>query len=306
VGLAFAPDGRLFVWQKNGIVRVIKNGQLQATPFIDLSAKVNTYDDRGFWGLAFDPNFASNGYVYMTYTYENAGDPNSTAPRTSRLVRVTASSSNPDVAQAGSETVILGSIGVPPCSAYQTNADCIPADSGTHTLGSLHFSSDGTLYAGVGDGGDGNDLSLRAQDLDSPNGKMLRIKTDGSAPSDNPYYDGTNDWRSRVWFSGVRNPFGFALEPTTQEVFFGDVGEHTWEEVDHGTRTSNFGWPCYEGNGPEPTFQNQAQCLALAPSSVTPPFYTYDHSNGSAVIGGPFYTGSLYPQDYQGNYFFGD
>jgi glucose/arabinose dehydrogenase/fibronectin type 3 domain-containing protein len=306
VGLAFAPDGRLFVWQKNGIVRVIKNGQLQATPFIDLSAKVNTYDDRGFWGLAFDPNFASNGYIYMTYTYENAGDPNSTAPRTSRLVRVTANPSNPDVAQPGSETVILGSIGVPPCSAYQTNADCISADSGTHTLGSLHFSSDGTLYAGVGDGGDGNALSLRAQDLDSPNGKMLRIKTDGSAPSDNPYYDGTNDWRSRVWFYGVRNPFGFALEPTTQEVFFGDVGEHTWEEVDHGTRTTNFGWPCFEGNGPEPTFQDQPQCLALSAGSVTPPFYTYDHSNGSAVIGGPFYTGALYPQEYQGNYFFGD
>ena len=80
VGMAFAPDGRIFVWQKNGIVRVIKNGQLLPTPFIDLSAKVNTYDDRGFWGLAFDPQFASNGRVYMSYTFENAGDPNSSGP----------------------------------------------------------------------------------------------------------------------------------------------------------------------------------------------------------------------------------
>ncbi len=76
VGLAFAPDGRLFVWQKNGVVRIIKNGVLLPTPFIDLSAKVNTFDDRGIWGLAFDPDFATNGYVYMTYTYENAGNPN--------------------------------------------------------------------------------------------------------------------------------------------------------------------------------------------------------------------------------------
>jgi glucose/arabinose dehydrogenase/fibronectin type 3 domain-containing protein len=307
VGLAFAPDGRLFVWQKNGVVRIIKNGQLLSTPFIDVSAKVNTFDDRGFWGLAFDPNFASNGYVYMSYTYENAGDPNSTAPRTSRLTRVTANPSNPDVAQAGSETTIMGGIGVPPCSAYQAGADCIPADAGSHTLGSLHFSSDGTLFVGVGDGSDGDANSLRAQDLDAPNGKILRIKSDGSAPADNPYYDGSNDWRSRVWLYGVRNPFGFALQPSTEEIFFGDVGWNTWEEVNHGTRTSNFGWPCYEGAGPQPTFQaNYTQCQALAASSVTPPFFTYDHNSGSAVIGGPFYTGSLYPQEYQGNFFFGD
>ena len=96
VGMAFAPDGRLFVWQKNGIVRVIKNGQLLPTPFIDLSAKVNTYDDRGFWGLAFDPQFASNGRVYMSYTFENAGNPNSGGARTARLTRVTADPANPD------------------------------------------------------------------------------------------------------------------------------------------------------------------------------------------------------------------
>src|SRR4051794_16585893 len=139
VGLAFAPDGRLFVWQKNGVVRVIKNGQVLSTPFIDLSAKVNTFDDRGFWGLAFDPQFETNGYVYMSYTFENAGDPNSTAARTSRLTRVTASSTNPDVALPATETVILGGIGTPPCLGLPPNSDCIAADSGTHTLGALHF-----------------------------------------------------------------------------------------------------------------------------------------------------------------------
>jgi glucose/arabinose dehydrogenase/fibronectin type 3 domain-containing protein len=305
VGMAFAPDGRMFVWQKNGVVRVIKNGQLLPTPFIDLSAKVNTFDDRGFWGLAFDPQFASNGRVYLSYTFENAGNPNSSAPRTARLTRVTADPANPDVALAGSETVILGSVGTPPCSNLPATADCIGSDGGSHTLGSLHFDHDGTLFVGVGDGSDGDANSLRAQDLNSPNGKILRINPDGSAPADNPFYDGTNSWRSRVWLYGVRNPFGFTLQHDNEEIFFGDVGWNTWEEVNHGGAGSNFGWPCYEGNGPQPWFQSNfpAQC---ALTGVTPPFHTYNHSTGSAVIGGPIYDGTAYPAQYRDSFFVGD
>ena len=306
VGMAFAPDGRMFVWQKNGIVRVIKNGQLLPTPFIDLSAKVNTYDDRGFWGLAFDPQFASNGRIYMSYTFENAGNPNSSSPRTARLTRVTADPANPDTALPGSEVVILGSVGTPPCSAQPASADCIGSDGGSHTLGSLHFASDGTLLVGVGDGSDGDASALRAQDLNSPSGKILRISTDGSAPSDNPFYDGTNSWRSRVWAYGVRNPFGFSMQPQTEEIYLGDVGWNTWEEVDHGPAGTNFGWPCYEGNGPQPFFQTQfaGQCALIG--TVTSPFFTYDHGSGSAVIGGPFYTGTAYPQQYRNDFFFAD
>lgn len=310
VGMAFAPDGRLFVWQKNGIVRVIKNGQLLPTPFIDLSAKVNTFDDRGFWGLAFDPQFESNGRVYMSYTFENAGDPNNGGARTSRLTRVTANPANPDTALPGSETVILGSVGTPPCSAQPASADCISADGGSHTLGSLHFAHDGTLFVGVGDGaeaGPDDPNPLRAQDLGSPNGKILRIRPDGSAPSDNPFYDGTNSWRSRVWQYGLRNPFGFSPHPVTEEMYMGDVGWNTWEEVDHGPAGANFGWPCFEGNGPQPTYQSRfAQCAQLPASSVTPPFFTYDRGSGSAVIGGPFYTDNHYPQEYWDNFFFAD
>ncbi|HET9119245.1 MAG TPA: PQQ-dependent sugar dehydrogenase, partial [Solirubrobacterales bacterium] len=307
VGMAFAPDGRLFVWEKNGIVRVIKNGQLLPTPFIDLSAKVNTFDDRGFWGLAFDPNFESNGRIYMSYTFESAGTPNSSAPRTARLVRVTADPANPDVALPGSEQVILGSVGTPPCSALPQSADCIGSDGGSHTLGSLRFAPDGTLFVGVGDGSDGDANSLRAQDLNSPNGKILRINTDGTAPTDNPFYDGTNSWRSRVWAYGLRNPFGYAIQPGTDEIYMGEVGWNTWEEVDHGPAGTNFGWPCYEGTGPQPFFQSNfaAQCSLIGP--VTPPFYTYNHSSGgSAVIGGPFYAGTAYPAQYHDNFFFAD
>jgi glucose/arabinose dehydrogenase/fibronectin type 3 domain-containing protein len=310
VGMAFAPDGRLFVWQKNGVVRVIEDGQMLATPFIDLSDRVNTSDDRGFWGLAFDPNFATNRHVYLSYTYEDDNDPNSNGARTSRLTRVTASAANPDVAVPGSETVILGSVGTPPCSAYPVSSDCIGADSGSHTIGSLHFASDGKLFVGVGDGATASfadPLSLRAQDLDSPNGKILRINTDGSAPGDNPFYDGTDSWRSRVWMYGVRNPFGFTIHPDTGELFFGDVGWNTWEEVNHGFQGANFGWPCYEGNGPEGAYRSlYAQCGLLDAGAVQSPFYTYDHGSGSAVIGGPIYTGTLYPPAYRDNFFFSD
>jgi glucose/arabinose dehydrogenase/fibronectin type 3 domain-containing protein len=306
-GSAFAPDGRLFVWQKNGIVRIIKNGQLLPTPFINLSSKVNTFDDRGFWGLAFDPQFSANGRVYMTYTYESGGDPNSPNARTSRLTRVNVDPANPDVALPASEVTILGSIGTPPCSDFPKSADCIGSDGGSHTLGALHFASDGTLYVGVGDGSNGDANSLRAQDLDVPEGKILRIRTDGSALSDNPFYDGTNSWRSRVFLYGVRNPFGYALLPETDEVYFGDVGWNTWEEFNHGSRGSNFGWPCYEGALPQPTFQSDyAQCRALSASAVTMPYFTYDRSLGAAAIGGPFYSGTLYPSNYWGNWFFAD
>ena len=132
VGMAWSPDGRLFVWQKNGVVRVIEDGVLLPTPFVDLSAKVNTYDDRGFWGLAFHPDFTNNRFVYLSYVLEDGSNPNDTGPKTSRVVRVTANPANPAVALPGSEVVILGSIGTPPCSAQPTGSDCIAADSGSH------------------------------------------------------------------------------------------------------------------------------------------------------------------------------
>ena len=310
VGIAWAPDGRLFVWQKNGVVRVIKQGVLLPTPFIDLSAKVNTFDDRGFWGLAFHPDFANNGWVYMSYTFEHSGNPNDSNPRTSRLTRVTASTTNPDIAVPSSEVVILGSIGVPPCSAYPAGADCIPFDSGSHGMGNLQFAPDGTLFVGNGDGASADfaDVAaLGAQDITSWRGKILRIRDDGSAPSDNPFYDGTNSIRSRVWLYGIRNPFRFMLNPTTNEPYFGDVGWNTWEELNRGMVGKNYGWPCYEGVNQQPQYQSAfLQCRQLAASAVTPPVYTYDHNTGQALIGGPFYTGTTYPEQYRGSFFFID
>jgi glucose/arabinose dehydrogenase/fibronectin type 3 domain-containing protein len=304
VGEAFAPDGRLFVWTKPGVIWIIKNGQKLATPFIDLTGKVNTYDDRGMWGFAFDPDFVNNGHVYLTYVYENTNNINDAGAKTSRLVRITADPANPDVALPASETVILGSVGTAPCSAQPAGADCIPADGGSHTIGALQFAPDGTLLLG---NGDADDNAIGAQDLSSYRGKILRINKDGTAPADNPFYDGTNSIKSKVYLYGVRNPFRFDLQPGTDHLWFGDVGWNNWEEINEGVRGGNYGWPCYEGNNAQPTFQQQySQCQALAPSAVTAPYHTYDHSVGTAAIGGPFYTGTRYPAQFQNNFFFAD
>jgi glucose/arabinose dehydrogenase len=308
VGMAFAPDGRIFVWQKSGVVRIVKNGQVLPTPFLDISAQVNSVGDRGFWGFALDPDFASNGYVYTTYVYESGGDPQSQDPRTSRLTRITADPTNPDVALPGSEVVLLGSVSGAGCSAQPAGADCIPAESVAHTIGDIVFAADGTMFVGNGDGAHAivDPGTLRAQDLDSYSGKILHINKDGSAVADNPFYDGSNSVRSKVWLYGVRNPFRFSLQPGTGELWLGDVGWNAWEEVDHGVKGGNLGWPCYEGNDVVSAYSAMAPCTTLAPSSVTFPYHTYDHSVGSTAIGGPFYSGSVYPNQYHGNLFFAD
>jgi glucose/arabinose dehydrogenase len=152
VGVTFAPDGRIFIWQRDGVIRIVKNGALLPTPFLDISSKVNSYNDHGLLGVALDPNFTANGWVYLFYTYETTGNPNDTTPKTGHLSRVTADPTNPDVMLANSEIILLGTLDVPPCSQYPVGADCFPTDSYTHSVGSLRFLPDGTLFASHGDG----------------------------------------------------------------------------------------------------------------------------------------------------------
>ena len=142
VGLTWANDGRMFIWQRDGIVRIFKNGQLLSVPFINISSQVNTYLDRGMLGLALHPNFAENGYVYLLFTREEGGNPNSDLPKVSRLIRVRADPTNPDVALPGSETIILGSVSTPPCGS---SVDCIPSDSNSHSIGTVRFAADGKM-----------------------------------------------------------------------------------------------------------------------------------------------------------------
>jgi len=263
-------------------------------------------DDRGMWSVAFHPDFADNGFVDLSFTFENGGDTSDPSPKTSRVVRVRADPANPDVALAGSATVILGTIGTPPCSAYPKGADCIPADGGSHTLGMIRFAPDGKMLVGIGDGSDGDPLSLRAQDIDDWPGKILRLNDDGTAPGDNPFDDGTDSVRFKVWMYGVRNPFRFSMHPGTDVLLFGDVGWNTWEELNRGLPRAKLGWPCYEGNNVQSSFGGFAVCQALTPASVTMPMLAYNRSVGAALIGGAFYDSAAYPEAYRGNYFFAD
>jgi glucose/arabinose dehydrogenase len=214
--IAFAPDGRIFVAEKTGALRVIKNGNLLAKPFITLN--VASSGEQGLVGITFHPNFASNHYIYLYYTLPNADH--------NRISRFIASG---DTVVPGSETVIL-------------NLD--PLNGGLiHNAGSMHFGPDGKLYVGTGDA----THPFSSQDLDSYHGKILRINGDGTVPPGNPFTTGSSQ-KKRVWAYGLRNPFTFSFQPGTGRLLINDVGQDTWDEINEATTAGlNFGWPYAEG-----------------------------------------------------------
>jgi glucose/arabinose dehydrogenase len=282
---AQAPDGRIFVTQQGGALRVIKNGVLQSTPFVTLTVDPN--GERGLLGVAFHPNFANNRHIYVYYTSTEGGIHN-------RISRFTASAANPDVAQAGSE---LKLIDLPNLSSA-TN----------HNGGALHFGTDGKLYVGVGD----NANSAFAPDLTNPFGKLLRFNapgdaTDGSIPTDNPHYATQTGLARAIWARGLRNPFTFAVQPGTGRIHINDVGQGTWEEINLGAAGADYGWPASEGPD-NVTGSRTGPLFAYKHSAATPAgsgpggFFT-----GFAIAGGSFYpaNGPL-PAPWKGSYFFAD
>ncbi|MEP7372781.1 MAG: PQQ-dependent sugar dehydrogenase [Chitinophagaceae bacterium] len=216
--MAFAPDGRIFVAQQTGQLRVIKNGTLLAQPFISLS--VSSSGERGLLGIAFDPNFNSNNYIYLYYTLSSAAN--------NRISRFTA---NGDVVVPGSEMVLL-------------NLD--PLSGATnHNGGTMQFGPDGKLYVGIGENAD----AVNSQNTDTYHGKLLRINPDGSVPPGNPFTTGSNQ-QLRIWSYGLRNPYTISFQPGTGKLFVNDVGSSVWEEInDATTGGKNYGWPYEEGNG---------------------------------------------------------
>jgi glucose/arabinose dehydrogenase len=266
--MAFAPDGRLFVCLQNGTLRVIKNGALLPAPFVSLS--VNSSGERGLLGIAFDPNFTTNQFVYLYYT-------TSTAPIHNRISRFRA---NGDVAEANSELVIM---------------DLDNLSSATnHNGGAIHFGPDGKLYAAVGE----NASAANAQNFSNRLGKILRINSDGTIPTDNPFLDATTGANRAIWALGLRNPFTFGFQPGTGRLFINDVGATTWEEINDGIAGSNYGWPTCEGACLHPNFRN--------------PIFAYGHgageTTGCAIVGGAFYNPPVnqFPSSYLGKYFFAD
>lgn len=325
---AVAPDGRIYITEKSGRVRVFYKGELLSEPFIDLSAEVNEVAERGLMAVALHPRFPSTPYVYLAYTYdppETKGLPDSGA-RVARLLRVEADRGNPNVHKRGSGVVILGTnsnfanIGSPaqgdaePFSCYDENGlftrDCLPSDGTAHTLDFMKFGRDGALYVAMGDGVVNSKGNWRAQSVDSLAGKILRIDPiTGKGHASNPFYDGDpGSNRSKVYALGLRNPFRFTLSPTTGQLVIGEVGNNLWEEINVGGAGSNFGWPCFEGQEKSASF---AICDPLfnGKAKVTHGVYSYPHKTNpprGSAIGGDFYTGSLYPPEYRGAYFFSD
>ncbi|HEX2295851.1 MAG TPA: PQQ-dependent sugar dehydrogenase [Actinomycetota bacterium] len=306
------PDGRVLIAQQDGIVRVLKNGSLLPAPFLDLSARVNDYWDRGLLAIAPDPAFASNGYVYVLYTYEN--DPAGyEGPKVAVLSRLTASG---DTASPATERILVGGggIGAGSCNLLPKGADCIPADSLSHAGGGIRFAPDGTMFVTLGDGASFNTVNtdaLRAQDLDLLAGKMLRVTTTGQGVAGNPFFTGDPTAnRSKVWAYGMRNPYRFTLRPGTSVPYLGDVGWSTWEEIDVARAGANLGWPCYEGTARQAGYEPKSVCQALyqrGPSAVVAPLTEWNHGGRSAAAtGGAFYTGTSYPAEYRGAYFYGD
>src|SRR4051812_26095176 len=236
--MAIAPDGRIFVAEKGGTLRVVKNNALLSQPF--LTVNVNTASERGLLGVAFDPDFNSNRFVYVYYT-------TASSPIHNRISRFTASATNPDIAQAGTELPIF---------------DLPTLGAGNHNGGAIHFGTDGKLYVGVGE----NAVPANAQSLNTRLGKLLRINPDGSIPTDNPFYTQVSGANRAIWARGLRNPYTFAVDPAGGQIHINDVGQDVWEEVDHGVRGANYGWPQTEG--PDPA----------GVSGVPYPLYSYQHA----------------------------
>jgi glucose/arabinose dehydrogenase len=310
-GFAFLPDGRVLVTEKEGRVRLVANGQLQPTPVLDIQSRVNSYWDRGILGIAPDPAFATNRYFYVFTTYENDTS-NVTGPKTSQVLRYTLGANN--TADPSSAVVILGSVTGAGCPDPSSNADCLPAEGSSHSGGSLKFGSDGFLYVSTGDAASFtavDPLALRAQDVNSQAGKILRVTTSGQGVNGNPFWDGNASHpRSKVWARGFRNPFRIVLRPGTSMPFVGDVGWSTWEEVDVVPAGVNAGWPCYEGNHVQDGYTSYPVCSSLygaGPSAVLAPLTEWPHNGGGgASLGGTFYTGSAFPPTYQGAFFYLD
>ena len=280
-----APPGdnsRLFIVEKTGRIRIVKNGGLLPAPFLDLSARVSGGGEQGLLGLAFHPQYAANGRFVVNYT-NPSGD---------TRVSVFRVSSNPDVADAASEQVIL------PVAQPFAN----------HNGGMVVFGPDGKLYIGMGDGGSGGDPQGNGQNKGVLLGKLLRVDVSGagvlSVPADNPFV-GQAGARPEVWSYGLRNPWRFSFDRAQGDLYIGDVGQNAREEVDWSSASSgagrglDYGWNITEGIA---CYDPPSGCDR---TGLTPPVLDYDHGDGCSVIGGYVYRGAAIPS-LRGRYFYAD
>src|SRR6516162_6392024 len=281
-----APPGdtsRLFVVERTGAIKIIDlaSGQVLATPFLDVSSQILTDGERGLLGLAFDPNFATNGFFYVDLIDTNGNTE----------IRRYQVSSDPNVANPVNFTTII-TIDQPP-------------GSNNHKGGWLGFGPDGDLYASLGDGGGANDQFQNGQNIDSLVGKILRIDVHSPPdpglnyhiPADNPFVG--QPGAAEIFALGLRNPWRPSFDRATGTFFIADVGQDTWEEIDIGQNGANYGWNHFEG----PALFPGGDAISTGP--VVAPIYSYNHNGMSASItGGYVYRGD--GDALQGQYFFAD
>ena len=281
VEITHAGDNRLFVVQQGGLIRILNtNGTINATPFLNVSGIISSGGERGLLGLAFHPNYATNGYFYVNYTNPSGN---------TVIARYTVDSGNPDIANPASATILL----------------TIAQPFSNHNGGSIKFGPDGYLYIGMGDGGSAGDPGNRAQNINELLGKILRIDVNSGSPygipSGNPYVGVAG--ADEIWAIGVRNPWKFSFNRNNGDLWIADVGQNNTEEVNKVSSTQaglNYGWRCYEGN----TAYNTTGCAAIG--TMTFPLAVVSHATGvCSITGGYVYTGSLYP-DFAGKYLFTD
>lgn len=273
-------DARLFVVEQTGRIRVIKNGQVLQTPYLDLTSKVVCCGERGLLGLAFHPSFATNGYFYVNYT--GAGG--------HTVIERYQATPTSDVADANSASPVLG----------------FNQPFSNHNGGMLAFGPDGMLWIGTGDGGSGGDPQNNAQTLTTVLGKMLRIDVNAPGvaygiPANNPFASHATN-RREIWGWGLRNPWRYSFDRQTGMLYVADVGQGSWEEVHvvaHTQSSVNYGWRLMEGNH----CFNPTNCN---PSGLNIPVHEYGHTGGHcSITGGYVYRGSAIP-DIQGRYFYSD
>jgi glucose/arabinose dehydrogenase len=277
---AYDGSGRLFILERGGRILVLRDGQLLSQPFLDISPLVlSGFSEQGLLGIAFHPRYRENGYFYVNYTARNGDD---TVARYSV-------SSNADVADPGTGAVMLA----------------IPDPAPNHNGGNLVFGPDGYLYIGFGDGGGGGDQFGNGQNMEALLGKMLRVDVDAAfpygIPPDNPFV-GSPRARPEIWAYGLRNPWRYAFDPATGNLFIADVGQNRYEEIHlqpAGVGGQNYGWPIMEGLHCFP------ETRACNRSGLELPIAEYDHALGCSITGGYVYRGSAYP-DAQGGYIYGD
>jgi glucose/arabinose dehydrogenase len=273
--LSYAPDGRIFAAEKDGDLRVVENGRLLPEPA--LSLEVDTVAERGLLGVAFDPQFETNQFIYLFYSSKDTGD-----GVASVISRFTINGNRIDPT---TERVLLR----------------IPTPAVAHVAGMIQFGPDGRLYITVGDNGFQED----SQKLNSFYGKLLRINPNGSIPTDNPFYNTAEGPYRAIWALGFRNPFTFNFQPGTGRLFVNDVGQNAWEEINDVVPGGNYGWPRKEG--PDGVDD---------PAFIDPVFY-YGHPPtqedtieglGIAIVNGAFYNPKVasFPSEFVGKYIYAD